>query len=103
MTGEEALSLAKKFTRDTALGQGAVQVPGPPGRNAELRNNGTHIQWRVAGESVWNNLVALSELAGVNIATPPENRAAILQSVDGVLQWVTVPTLLAVNEENNVP
>ena len=28
-----ALALAKKHTNETALGQGAVQIPGPPGPN----------------------------------------------------------------------
>jgi len=28
------LALAKSFTRKTALGQGAVEIPGPPGKNA---------------------------------------------------------------------
>jgi len=30
---------------------------------------------------------------------PPETGTMILQSVDGVLQWVEVPTLLAVDKE----
>jgi hypothetical protein len=28
------LGIAKAFTRKTALGQGAVSIPGPPGQNA---------------------------------------------------------------------
>jgi len=37
---------------------------------------------------------------GGGLPEPPEKGAAVLQSVDGVLQWVTTPTLLAVNEGN---
>jgi len=32
MTGEESLALSKSYTNKVALGQGAVQVPGPPGQ-----------------------------------------------------------------------
>jgi len=70
MTGEEALALSKAYTKSVALGAGAVQIPGPPGSNIELQNNGTHIQWRVLGASAWNNLIALSELEGGKGETP---------------------------------
>lgn len=38
------------------------------GREVELRNNGTYIQWRYAGEddTAWRNLVALDELTGAD-------------------------------------
>jgi len=64
MTGEDALVLSKKYTNEVALGQGAVPIPGPPGQNIELQNNGAYVQWRVTGEISWNNLIALSELKG---------------------------------------
>jgi len=44
--------------------QGPPGPPGPPGPNIELRTTSTHVQWRVAGDIAWNNLVALSELEG---------------------------------------
>jgi len=42
-------------------GQGSAD-----GREVELRNNGTHIQWRYAGEddSAWRDLVALDAITG---------------------------------------
>jgi hypothetical protein len=49
------------------------QQPAPPGpagpagddgRNIELRNSSTHIQWRYAGDATWLNLVALSTITG---------------------------------------
>jgi len=65
MKAEEALAAAKKYTNETALGTGAVQIPGPPGKNIELQNNGTHVQWRVLGAVLWDNLIELSELKGI--------------------------------------
>jgi hypothetical protein len=42
---------------------------------------------------------AWSDEAGGGITlTPPPTGTFILQSVDGVLQWIAVPKLLAVNE-----
>lgn len=34
------------------------------GREIELQNDGIYIQWRYAGEEVWNNLISLSDLTG---------------------------------------
>jgi len=70
MTAEEAYALSKSYTNQVALEDGAVLIPGPQGKNIELRNNGTYIQWRVLDESSWNNLAALSELKGGNGETP---------------------------------
>jgi len=64
-----ALKKAKAYTDSVALGQGAVQIPGPPGvdgRNVEMQNDGIHISWRVVGTENWNNLVALSALKGTD-------------------------------------
>lgn len=37
---------------------------GKDGREVELKNNGTAIQWRYVGDSSWTDLVQLSELKG---------------------------------------
>lgn len=37
---------------------------GKDGREVELQNNGTAIQWRYAGDSSWTDLVQLSEITG---------------------------------------
>ena len=37
---------------------------GKDGREVELRNNGTAIQWRYAGDDNWTDLVQLSEITG---------------------------------------
>lgn len=53
------------------------------GREVELRNNGTYIQWRYEGEASWTNLVALSAITGpagtngTNGAAGPANTLAI--------------------------
>ena len=43
-----------------------VSATGQDGREVELRNNGTYIQWRYVGEddNAWRNLAALSDLVG---------------------------------------
>lgn len=45
--------------------QGAQGVAGPSGREVEISNNGSHIQWRYAGATEWANIVALSALQGL--------------------------------------
>ena len=45
-------------------------VPGQNGREIELQNNGTYIQWRYVGSNEWTDLVALSELTGKDGITP---------------------------------
>lgn len=42
---------------------GSPGAPGDDGKEVELQNTGTYIQWRYVGES-WTNLVALSALKG---------------------------------------
>jgi hypothetical protein len=37
---------------------------GPAGKNIELQESATHIQWRVVGDINWINLVALADLTG---------------------------------------
>jgi hypothetical protein len=56
------LAAANAYTRKTALGQGAVPIPGPPGREVEMRNDGLHLQWRYAGDAAWNDLADISAL-----------------------------------------
>jgi hypothetical protein len=67
------LAAANAYTRKTALGQGAVPVPGQPGkdgREVELRNDGSHLQWRHAGDAAWNDLADISALgADIQIIT----------------------------------
>lgn len=44
--------------------QGPKGDPGTNGREIELQKSATHIQWRYVGESVWKDLVALSDITG---------------------------------------
>ena len=37
---------------------------GEDGKNVEIQNNGTHIQWRLVGTLPWNNLVTVASLKG---------------------------------------
>ena len=46
---------------------GGSGTPGKDGREIEIQNSGTAIQWRYVGEEVWKDLVQLSEITG---ATP---------------------------------
>lgn len=45
-------------------GGGGAGTPGKDGREIELQNNGTAIQWRYAGDESWTDLVQLSEITG---------------------------------------
>ena len=45
-------------------GGGGSGTPGKDGREIEIRNNGTAIQWRYVGDSSWTDLVQLSEITG---------------------------------------
>lgn len=47
-----------------------VRLPTGTGREIELRNNGTEIQWRYTDSNTWNTLVSLSELRGPAGETP---------------------------------
>ena len=47
-----------------------VRLPTGTGREIELRNNGTEIQWRYTDSNTWNTLVSLSELRGPVGETP---------------------------------
>ena len=43
---------------------GAAGSDGAAGREVEIQNSGTHIQWRYAGDTAWNDLAALADLTG---------------------------------------
>ena len=45
-------------------GGGGGGTPGKDGREIEIRNNGTAIQWRYVGDESWTDLVQLSEITG---------------------------------------
>lgn len=51
-------------------GSGGGTGTGTDGREIELRNNGTYIQWRYVGDEIWINLVSLETLKGENGITP---------------------------------
>lgn len=41
-------------------------VDGEDGREVELRNNGTQIQWRYVGDPSWTDIISLSEITGAD-------------------------------------
>ena len=45
-------------------GGGGSGTPGKDGREIQIQNNGTAIQWRYAGDGSWTDLVQLSEITG---------------------------------------
>lgn len=68
---------------------GTIQGPvgkdgadGTDGREVELQATSTYIQWRYAGETTWNNLVALSSLKGA--AGAPGSAGADGVGISGV-------------------
>ena len=56
------LALVKKLA-GSGGGSGAG-TPGKDGREIEIQNNGTAIQWRYAGDDDWTDLVQLSDITG---------------------------------------
>lgn len=50
-----------------AGGGGGSDTPGKDGREIQIQNNGTAIQWRYVGDVSWTDLVQLSDITG---ATP---------------------------------
>ena len=53
-------------------GGGGAGTPGKDGREIEIQNNGTAIQWRYAGDDDWTDLVHLSDITGAK-GDPGEN------------------------------
>lgn len=51
---------------------GGGGTPGKDGREIELQNSGTAIQWRYVGDNVWTDLVQLSEIQGQQGPAGPE-------------------------------
>jgi len=67
--------------RVTGWPAGDAMTEGPPGRDVELRKSATHVQWRVAGTTTWNNLIPLADLAGSN------GKEVELQATATHIQW----------------
>lgn len=53
-------------------GGGGAGTPGKDGREIELQNSGTAIQWRYVGDDDWTDLVQLSDITGAK-GDPGEN------------------------------
>jgi hypothetical protein len=65
-------------------------TPGADGREVELQNNGTSIQWRYIGDGTWIDLVALSAItgpAGGNGTDGADGTEIELQVSGTDLQW----------------
>jgi len=60
---------------------------GADGREVELRTDSGYIQWRYAGDSAWNNLIAISAITGSVGATGADGREIELQTDGGYIQW----------------
>lgn len=43
---------------------GPAGPDGPIGKNIEIQNSGTYIQWRVVGDLSWTNLIAIADITG---------------------------------------
>ena len=60
-------ALVQIWAEINKLKLGGVGQPGKDGREIEIQNNGTAIQWRYVGDEEWTDLVQLSDLKGVGI------------------------------------
>ncbi|MEO1830051.1 MAG: hypothetical protein ABGX82_14665 [Pseudomonas sp.] len=64
---------------------GAFEGPaGDDGRNPEFQSSATHVQWRLAGDTEWIDLLPLSEITG---STGDDGRAAEFQASATHLQY----------------
>ena len=63
----------------------AIGIEGPSGKEVELRNSGTWIQWRYVGDPSWLNLVELATLKGDkgDPGDPGSDGATPIFQVDG--------------------
>ena len=75
---------------------GTDGADGTDGREVELQATSTYIQWRYAGETTWNNLVALSSLKGADgspgVAGTPgaagaDGREVEIRATSTYIQW----------------
>ncbi len=61
---------------------------GDDGREIEVQNNGTFVQWRYAGDSAWTNLIALADISGNDSTVPgPPGDPVEIQAAGGYIQW----------------
>jgi hypothetical protein len=60
--------------------RGPQGLPGTDGREVELQLGATYVQWRYAGESTWNDLIAVADLVG------PQGPVGVsgLQGIQGI-------------------
>ena len=73
-------------TINIPTGGGGSGTPGKDGREIEIQNNGTAIQWRYVGDESWTDLVQLSDITGAK-GDPGEN------GITPTIQIGTVQTL----------
>jgi hypothetical protein len=56
-------------------------ITGTDGREVELQNSGTYIQWRYVGDVAWNNLVGIDTISGA------DGREVEVQNNGTHIQW----------------
>jgi len=62
-------------------------TPGTSGREIELRLADASIEWRYAGEEVWNELIPISDLVGPQGTEGPSGREITLIVDAGYIKW----------------
>ena len=77
------------FIRDLGNLQLVGESGGQDGREVELRNNGTQIQWKYTDEpdTAWRDLVALDAITGGSGADGADGREVELRMEGGYVQW----------------
>lgn len=103
-TTESPQGTTKKAVVDQFIGEtGAPGQDGEDGREIEIQNNGTYVQWRYVGDAAWTNLVALADITGADGTNGTDGREVQLQKGATHIQWkyddeVTWTDLIAVSE-----
>ena len=62
-------------------------IPGTDGKEVELRNNGTHIQWKYDTDGAWLNLVSLATITGPQGVPGNDGNTPIFQVAGGYIQY----------------
>lgn len=52
------------LNHDIETGTITISTDGTSGKEVQIQNNGTYIQWKYSTEAVWSNLIALADLKG---------------------------------------
>jgi|LauGreDrversion4_2_1035121.scaffolds.fasta_scaffold00425_13 hypothetical protein len=66
------------------------RLKGPPGAQLQLNASTTHLQWKIEGESVWQNLISLDDLSPLTMSKTGGAFTGNIQ-VKNILETIATP------------